>query len=50
MDAKARGHDDAARAAWQTVETAPPGLRVLQDAALGIYGRLEPDRALVWIL
>ena len=48
VDAGACGHEDAARAAWQTVETALPGLRALQRAALGIYGRLEPDRALVW--
>ena len=48
VDAGACGHEDAARAAWQTVETALPGLRALQYAALGIYGRLEPDRALVW--
>ena len=30
------------------VEAALPGLRALQRTALGIYGRLEPDRALVW--
>jgi NTP pyrophosphatase (non-canonical NTP hydrolase) len=48
VDAQDCGHDGAARAAWQTVETALPGLRALQHAALGIYGRLEPDRALVW--
>jgi NTP pyrophosphatase (non-canonical NTP hydrolase) len=48
VDAGACGHEDAARAAWQTVEPALPGLRALQYAALGIYGRLEPDRALVW--
>ena len=48
VDAQARGHESAARATWQTVETALPGLRGLQQAALGIYGRLEPDRALVW--
>ena len=44
------GDDGAVRAAWQKVETALPGLRSLQRAALGIYGRLEPDRALVWTL
>ncbi|MGI8451417.1 MAG: MazG nucleotide pyrophosphohydrolase domain-containing protein [Streptosporangiaceae bacterium] len=44
------GDDGAARAAWQKVETALPGLRSLQRAALDIYGRLEPDRALVWTL
>lgn len=48
VEAGASGHKGAARAAWQTVETALPGLRALQHAALGIYGRLEPDRALVW--
>ena len=42
VDARACGHEGAARAAWQTVETALPGLRALQYAALGIYGRLEP--------
>jgi NTP pyrophosphatase (non-canonical NTP hydrolase) len=30
------------------IETALPGLRALQRTALGIYGRLEADRALVW--
>jgi NTP pyrophosphatase (non-canonical NTP hydrolase) len=30
------------------VEAALPALGGLQRAALGIYGRLEPDRALVW--
>ena|ERR1017187_1510248 len=39
------GHDGEA---WRTVEAALPALRSLQRAALGIYGRLEPDRALVW--
>jgi NTP pyrophosphatase (non-canonical NTP hydrolase) len=34
--------------AWRAVEAALPALRSLQCAALGIYGRLEPDRALVW--
>lgn len=42
------GDDTAALAAWRMVETALPGLRSLQRAVLGIYGRLEPDRALVW--
>ena len=42
------GEDAAARAAWRVVETALPGLNALQRTALGIYGRLEPDRALVW--
>jgi len=46
----APGHADdaAARAAWRVVEAALPGLSSLQRTALGIYGRLEPDRALVW--
>ena len=30
------------------VEAALPALRELQRVALGIYGRLEADRALVW--
>ena len=47
-DARSRGDEGAARDAWQAVETALPGLRALQHAALGIYGHLEPDRALVW--
>jgi NTP pyrophosphatase (non-canonical NTP hydrolase) len=34
--------------AWRAVEAALPALRGLQCAALGIYGRLEPDQALVW--
>jgi NTP pyrophosphatase (non-canonical NTP hydrolase) len=34
--------------AWRTVEATLPALRSLQRAALGIYGRLEPERALVW--
>lgn len=38
----------AARVSWQAVETTLPALRELQRVALGIYGRLEPDRALVW--
>jgi len=33
---------------WLAVRAALPSLRLLQRAALGIYGRLEPDRALVW--
>ena len=48
VDARARGARERRAGAWQTVETALPGLRALQHAALGIYGRLEPDRALVW--
>jgi NTP pyrophosphatase (non-canonical NTP hydrolase) len=39
---------ESAREAWLTVQSALPALRSLQHAALGIYGRLEPDRALVW--
>ncbi len=38
----------AAGTVWRTVKDALPSLRSLQRAALGIYGRLEPDRALVW--
>ena len=38
----------AARVLGQAVETALPGLHQLQQTVLGIYGRLEPDRALVW--
>jgi NTP pyrophosphatase (non-canonical NTP hydrolase) len=38
----------AQRELWRAVEAALPSLRRLQRAALGIYGRLEPDRALVW--
>jgi len=48
LHAPGGGDDAAARAAWRVVETALPGLRALQRTALGIYGRLEPDRALVW--
>ena len=48
VDARAHDRKGAARVAWQGVETALPSLRALQYAALGIYGRLEPDRALVW--
>ncbi len=38
----------ADRDPWLAVRAALPSLRLLQRAALGIYGRLEPDRALVW--
>ena len=38
----------AARVLGQAVETALHGLHQLQQTVLGIYGRLEPDRALVW--
>jgi NTP pyrophosphatase (non-canonical NTP hydrolase) len=42
------GDAEAERETWLTVQAALPSLRSLQHAALGIYGRLEPDRALVW--
>jgi NTP pyrophosphatase (non-canonical NTP hydrolase) len=47
---RGRGGDDiqTQRELWRAVEAALPPLRRLQRAALGIYGRLEPDRALVW--
>jgi NTP pyrophosphatase (non-canonical NTP hydrolase) len=38
----------AARVYWQAVEDVLPGLHQLQQTVLGIYGRLESDRALVW--
>jgi NTP pyrophosphatase (non-canonical NTP hydrolase) len=42
-------HADAATdTVWRSVRAALPSLGSLQRAALGIYGRLEPDRALVW--
>jgi NTP pyrophosphatase (non-canonical NTP hydrolase) len=50
VDVRGRSDDAAARAAWRVVETALPGLRALQRTALGIYGRLEADRALVWTM
>jgi NTP pyrophosphatase (non-canonical NTP hydrolase) len=34
----------------RSVNAALPSLTSLQAAALGVYGRLEPDRALVWTL
>jgi NTP pyrophosphatase (non-canonical NTP hydrolase) len=34
----------------RSVNAALPSLTSLQTAALGVYGRLEPDRALVWTL
>lgn len=40
--------DTAAASVWRAVTAALPSLGSLQRAALGIYGRLEPDRALVW--
>ena len=42
-------HADAAiDAVWRSVKAALPSLGSLQRAALGIYGRLEPDKALIW--
>jgi NTP pyrophosphatase (non-canonical NTP hydrolase) len=43
-----RGDVTAQRELWRAVEATLPPLRRLQRAALGIYGRLEADRALVW--
>lgn len=40
--------DVATDAVWRSIKAALPSLGNLQRAALGIYGRLEPDRALVW--
>jgi NTP pyrophosphatase (non-canonical NTP hydrolase) len=40
--------DESGRAALLIVKAALPSLDSLQRAALSIYGRLEPDRALVW--
>jgi NTP pyrophosphatase (non-canonical NTP hydrolase) len=45
--AQSRG-THAAGVYWQEVEDVLPGLHQLQQTALDIYGRLEPDRALVW--
>jgi NTP pyrophosphatase (non-canonical NTP hydrolase) len=42
--------DDAGGAQWRTVQAALPALDALQRGALAIYGRLEPDRALVWTM
>jgi NTP pyrophosphatase (non-canonical NTP hydrolase) len=42
------GDAEAERATWRTVQGALPSLSSLQHAAVRIYGRLEPDRALVW--
>ena len=39
---------DAEKAVWLAVEAAIPSLASLQRSALIIYGRLEPERALVW--
>ena len=44
------GDDAAERDARLIVKEALPALDSLQHAALRIYGRLEPDRALVWTL
>jgi NTP pyrophosphatase (non-canonical NTP hydrolase) len=41
---------EVAGAIWSAVRAALPSLRSLQLASLGIYGRLEPDRALVWTI
>lgn len=35
---------------WLAVEAAIPSLASLQGSALSIYGRLEPERALMWTL
>jgi NTP pyrophosphatase (non-canonical NTP hydrolase) len=43
-----RRTDSADQAVWSAVEAALPSLNALQGAALAIYGRLEPERALVW--
>lgn len=40
--------DRAERKIRRSVSAALPSLASLQSAALGVYGRLEPDRALVW--
>jgi NTP pyrophosphatase (non-canonical NTP hydrolase) len=40
--------EPAERDLWPAVEAALPALGSLQRSALRIYGRLEPDRALVW--
>jgi NTP pyrophosphatase (non-canonical NTP hydrolase) len=42
------GDVQAQRTLWRAVEATLPSLRRLQRASLGIYGRLEADRALVW--
>jgi len=41
---------DADKAVWLAVEAAIPSLASLQGSALSIYGRLEPERALMWTL
>jgi hypothetical protein len=40
----------ADQAVWSAAEASLPWLSALQRAALAIYGRLEPDRALVWTM
>jgi len=40
--------NQAVRDAWQEIEMVLPSLSRLQHAALGIYGCLEPERALLW--
>jgi NTP pyrophosphatase (non-canonical NTP hydrolase) len=47
-DLPASNGTGAEREAWLAVAGALSSLRNLQHAALDIYGRLEPDRALVW--
>jgi NTP pyrophosphatase (non-canonical NTP hydrolase) len=49
-DACDRGHDAVEREVWRIVTAALPALGGLQHVALEIYGRLEPDRALVWTI
>jgi NTP pyrophosphatase (non-canonical NTP hydrolase) len=48
VTASGPGASAAEQEAWLAVKAALPALASLQAAALGIYGRLEPDRALVW--
>jgi NTP pyrophosphatase (non-canonical NTP hydrolase) len=48
VDAGGRGDRTGEQQVWLTVKAALPALSSLQQAALAIYGRLEPDRALVW--
>jgi NTP pyrophosphatase (non-canonical NTP hydrolase) len=43
-----RPDGDAEKAVWLAVEAAIPSLASLQRSALSIYGRLEPERALMW--
>jgi NTP pyrophosphatase (non-canonical NTP hydrolase) len=48
VTASGPGADAGEGEARLAVKAALPALVSLQAAALGIYGRLEPDRALVW--